>query len=554
MAVRKTGQAAPAGGTKSASWDGRFVPPSWEAAYEWAEKHGFSRKWLDIHLGPVVNGNPDDKTRPAADDVEALVRLGDLIRKNRYNPVRDWVGDPKVPASKESYDFRGSMAPTVGPNGDLSPKIPAPNDFREWQKRADRGEFRTEDGTPTPKTKKPWTKEPVSFITKAVRKANTESNAEELEYWHDKIRMLRGLEKAIATSRTNKERGSDSEATQRDLAAIVAEREEAEGKVNTLNPRAYAKVKSESGTTTAAEREKGKAALAAGEETSDSGIGDPPPTRLGAGAADDAILWPAGMEKGSTSDETKVDNQRRGYLSKTWMDGQVEAWRKENPGAELPDNLAFYEDKKRFDPEDTRIKARYRTKDLGMWERWDSAMIASVQKDFEAIGLYKATGGKYNLGDWRGKESSFFAMLLAEANMEGLEWQEMLAEWKKNPPQVILDDLGAGSGGGRTPNPIQITNPDDIRSEARTASKSLTGQMRPGFDESMVGGFQGSEIAAGQALNTEGVAGTGGVVTDPATPGAYAEAQLRANSGPEVGAYSTLGAFNAILQELGLAG
>ena len=536
MAVRKTGQAAPAGGTKGASWDGKGRPPSWEAAYEWAEARGFSRDWLDIHLGPVVNGDPDDKTRPAANNAKALYQLGELIRKNVENPRRVWVGQQNEPLP--DYDktrIRLADEPTHGTR--------APVTFRLDQDQANRGYYRAGPkpervSTTFPlREKRGWRGRQATSMATNV--------ADQLEYWHDKIRMLKGLEERIATSQTNKERGWDSEATQRDLAAIVADRKEAEGKINALDSKQYVG---------AEDREK-KPAATAGEGEAGDGKTDvygATPPRLGPG--DDSFLWPAGLETGSTSDETKVDNQRRGYLSKTWMDGQVEAWRKENPGAELPDTLAFYEDKKRFDPEDTRIKARYRTSDLGMWERWDSNMIASMQKDFEAIGLYKAVGGKYNLGDWRGKESTFFAILLAEANMEGLDWQEMLAEWKKNPPSVILDDLSVGSGGGRTPNPIQITNPDDIRSEARTASKSLTGQMRPGFDESMVGGFQGSEIAAGQALNTEGVAGTGGVVTASATPGAYAEAQLRANSGPEVGAYSTLGAFNAILQELGLAG
>ena len=538
MAVRKTGQAAPAGGTKGASWDGKGRPPSWEAAYKWAEARGFSRKWLDIHLGPVVNSDPDDKTRPGQDDTRALWQLGNLIRKNTRNPVRDWVGDPNVPGNKDSYDQIIYDPAQVEPAGR----------FIEWQVRADRGEFR---GAPIRGTK------PVQYpgmpgpevrsgiardFQKALIEASGGSDAlEKLAYWHKKIRGLKEREKALKASKY-----SDTRSVQAELKALVAEREEAQGKVNAIDRTAYVGDSA---------RQKNRVALAAGEEASDSEstAGEPPSARLGA-VGDDAYLWPAGMEEGSTSDETIVDDTRRGYLSKPFMDAQVKAWKKENPGAELPDTLAFYEDKQRFDPEDTRIKARYRARDLGMWERWDSNMIASMQKDFEAIGLYKAAGGKYNLGDWRGKESTFFAMLLAEANMEGLDWQEMLAEWKKNPPQVILDDLGAGSGGGRTPNPIQITNPDDIRSEARTASKSLTGQMRPGFDESMVGGFQGSEIAAGQALNTEGVAGTGGVVTNPATPAAYTEAQLRANSGPEVGAYSTLGAFNAILQELGLAG
>ena len=534
MAVRKTGQAAPAGGTKSASWDGKGRPPSWEAAYKWAEARGFSRKWLDMHLGPVVNRDPDDKTRPAADDTRALWQLGNLIRKNRYNPIRDWVGDPKVPANEEPY---GRLDP-----GSPAPLVPAPNDFRQYQVLADRGDFRTPDGTPTPKTEKPRAGTPKSSIAEAVRKAITESKAEELAYWHKKIRGLKDQEEALKASKY-----SDTRSVQTELKALAAEREEAQGKVNAIDRTAYVGD---------SDRQKNRVALAAGEKTSGIETSADLPPVANADGSDDPYLWPAGLEKGSTSEETKVDDTRRGYLSVPFMEAQLEAWKKENPGAELPDTLAFYEDKKRFDPEDTRIKARYRASDLGMWERWDSNMITSVQKDFEAIGLYKAAGGKYNLGDWRGKESSFFAMLLAEANMEGLDWQEMLAEWKKKPPRVILDDLdrAGGSGGGRTPNPIQITNPDNIRADARTASKSLTGQMRPGFDESMVGGFQGSEIAAGQALNTEGVAGTGGVVTKPATPGAYAEAQLRANSGPEVGAYSTLGAFNAILQELGLAG
>lgn len=106
------------------------------------------------------------------------------------------------------------------------------------------------------------------------------------------------------------------------------------------------------------------------------------------------------------------------------------------------------------------------------------------------------------------------------------------------------------------PPPFQatVTNPLDIEAAARDVSTDLTGRQVPGFGDGNVEEFQGQEVATQRQAYDQAISGEGGTTVDAPSLGAFTENELRAEHGAEVGAYSFLGNWNALLQRAGLAG
>lgn len=112
--------------------------------------------------------------------------------------------------------------------------------------------------------------------------------------------------------------------------------------------------------------------------------------------------------------------------------------------------------------------------------------------------------------------------------------------------------IGAGMGEERAPFSPVLTSAEDIRGMGEQVAKSMTGRRQEGFADSLVSGYQGLEESTQRAEYDADDSG-GATVAAPSTQG-YAEDQLRQRASTEVGAYAGLGAFNVILQDLGMAG
>lgn len=112
--------------------------------------------------------------------------------------------------------------------------------------------------------------------------------------------------------------------------------------------------------------------------------------------------------------------------------------------------------------------------------------------------------------------------------------------------------LGALSASQRDPFVAQLTAAEDIQAVGGQVAQNLIGRGDDQFAEGLVGGYNAAEEAA-QRKNYD-LQETGGQVIANPDLGAYAEDQLKRQNPTEVGAYAGLGAFNVIMQDLGLAG
>ena len=104
----------------------------------------------------------------------------------------------------------------------------------------------------------------------------------------------------------------------------------------------------------------------------------------------------------------------------------------------------------------------------------------------------------------------------------------------------------------RAPFRAELAAEEDIIGIGENKAQEMLGRSGGTFAEELVGGYHAEQTAAQRKLYDAEVTG-GSVVNEPSVEG-YAEQQLRERHGPEVGAYAGLGAFNVILQDLGLGG
>lgn len=205
----------------------------------------------------------------------------------------------------------------------------------------------------------------------------------------------------------------------------------------------------------------------------------------------------------------------------------------------------------------SRTGARYFEQDTLEPLKWSAEQRADLQRVLSKIGLY-GKDAKIRLGSWTARDQAVYAEVLASANEEGLTWLELLNKWKRTPPEDILAEINGGSGSGsgeRPPLVIQRTNPIDVQETARDVSRALIGREDRGFIGATPGGYNQIEVETQTAAyNATDPEGSGGTVTDAPSVTAYAADQLRRTKPTEVNSYATLGAFNEVLRQLGLAG
>jgi hypothetical protein len=192
--------------------------------------------------------------------------------------------------------------------------------------------------------------------------------------------------------------------------------------------------------------------------------------------------------------------------------------------------------------------ARYFEQDTLGPLRWSPEQRADIQRVLHGMGLYG--DAKIKLGSWTAKDQAVYAELLASANEEGLTWYEMLAQWKRRPPEDLLAEIEEAGGGTKRP-PIQVTNPLDIMQTAKAVSQGLIGAVDRGFVEGTVSPYQGVETASQNAAYSLGEAGSGGTYASPPSVEAFAEDRLRRTDPIEVDGYQFVNQFESFMQMLG---
>lgn len=193
-----------------------------------------------------------------------------------------------------------------------------------------------------------------------------------------------------------------------------------------------------------------------------------------------------------------------------------------------------------------KVGARYYEADTLEPLRWSPEQRAQMQRSLWQIGLYGDK--KVRLGSWSSDDQKAFAMLLTQANVDGREWFEQLAEWKRRPPTELLSTL---AGEGKAKPTLQVSNPIDIRTAAEKVSEGLIGRRDRTFVEGAVPALQAQEIGAQRAEIAEAEAGGGGTIT--AAPGgeAFLADKLRREKPVEVDGYAFLGGFETFLDMIG---
>lgn len=118
--------------------------------------------------------------------------------------------------------------------------------------------------------------------------------------------------------------------------------------------------------------------------------------------------------------------------------------------------------------------------------------IAALQSRLEALGL---TG--YTPGRWDPKSQAAYEELLAEANMAGKTWEEMLAIIQANPSKKG----GGGGGGGLGAAPI---SDDDIKALGNKVAQGVLGRnLREDEIANFLPAFRGA-IGGGTSAATAG--------------------------------------------------
>lgn len=194
-----------------------------------------------------------------------------------------------------------------------------------------------------------------------------------------------------------------------------------------------------------------------------------------------------------------------------------------------------------------RVGARYFEADTVSPLRWSAEDRANLQRVMHGLGMYGDK--KVRLGSWTATDQAAFAEVLAHSNTSGTRWHETLAGWKQTglPPE-LQEELTSGQPARPT---IQVTNPVDIRSAAKTVSQEMTGAVDRGFVEGAVAPYQGLETAAQSGVYGDQEGGGGGTVTQAPSMGGYMEDKLRREKPLEVDGYQFLGQFEQFLSMLG---
>lgn len=194
------------------------------------------------------------------------------------------------------------------------------------------------------------------------------------------------------------------------------------------------------------------------------------------------------------------------------------------------------------------IPARYHEADALAPLKWSPELRAQLQTAFYNIGLYG--NDKVTLGSWGANDQGAFAELLKTSNVNGLTWYEQLANWKARPPQDLLQKIK-----GATAKPlVHLTNPDDIRSVARTVSQNLLGQDDPNFVASSVAAVNANESGYQQSQVDAAAAGGGQAVIDPGNPQNVLSEKLRREQPLKVDGNTFVNKFQSFLGMLGEQG
>lgn len=188
----------------------------------------------------------------------------------------------------------------------------------------------------------------------------------------------------------------------------------------------------------------------------------------------------------------------------------------------------------------------------------DDDKLAEYQQQLLDAGYMRAEVYKNPGALQRGTYDAFtqeaFTRLLQDAVMAGDPLTDVLRRRKDD-----IDQAGGvtkwlqltGQDDAPPPFQAQVTNPTDIANAQRDISQDLTGRM---IDGAPVAEYQGAEVAAQRATYDADVSGAGGTTTAQPSLGAFVEENIRTEHAAEVGAYSYLGNFNALMQRAGLAG
>ncbi len=191
---------------------------------------------------------------------------------------------------------------------------------------------------------------------------------------------------------------------------------------------------------------------------------------------------------------------------------------------------------------------------------YSKAALQTLQEQLRDAGFYTADiyGGKRKVQGGVYDDPTRQALNTAITEMiAGGSGAHTIGDFLKQKADEVAANGGPLATTGAA-SVIHLTNPLDIQRTYRTVAQELTGKEHAGEVGSAVGGYQAQQLSSGNAeiaaTGVDGAPGPGGGVGDPASVQAYAEAQLRQNSGPEVAAHSALGIYNALLQRVGLAG
>lgn len=175
---------------------------------------------------------------------------------------------------------------------------------------------------------------------------------------------------------------------------------------------------------------------------------------------------------------------------------------------------------------------------LSQWQQklWDAGYYApDVYKNPELL-----RRGKY---DPYTQDAA--TRLFKDGVMMGLPLDQLLREGKDS-----FDAAGGVRGRAnaeKEPFTATVSAPDTIRSAGQNVSVQMTGRRQDDFAEGLIKPLQAQEVAADRAAYDDASR-----VTQAPDPGSFAEQELYRTQGAEVGAYSYLQNFNALLERLGL--
>lgn len=156
---------------------------------------------------------------------------------------------------------------------------------------------------------------------------------------------------------------------------------------------------------------------------------------------------------------------------------------------------------------------------------WGPARIADLQRALAAAGLIKLSD--VQLGYWDQATQDAYKEVLIHANRAGI-----------TNVMAAFGDLMATRQQYGAPSqnlPVTVTNPDDLKKAFRQAMVDQVGHVRDaGQIDRMVQAYQQTERDYQQQQYAAQQAGTGGTLTAPASPAAFAEAEAVRTDKPGV--------------------